>query len=82
MIHTILMKISQYIAKNKINITEFAKAIGVKRNSVYRYQRGRRPSDEVITKIIQITEGAVTLQDFFPNIPRIDSAASITTNSH
>lgn len=66
------MKISQYIAQNKINVTEFAKAIGVKRNSIYRYQRGRRPSDDVIMKIIKITEGAVTLSDFFPDLSTND----------
>lgn len=59
------MKLNEYIKKNNINITEFAKLIGVKRNSVHRYKRGRPPKEVVMNKIIHYTKGAVQPNDFF-----------------
>lgn len=61
------MLLRDWMTINKKKISEFASEIGVKRDCIQKYMSGkRRPIDEqIIQKIIDVTGGAVTANDFY-----------------
>lgn len=62
------MKLNDFLTENKIGVIEFALMIGAKsRNTVYRYLKGRKPEDPFMERIVKVTGGKVTPNDFWLN---------------
>lgn len=60
------MRLSDYLEKNRLTQTEFAKLIDADQGQIARYISGDRlPRRDVMQKIIDATAGAVTPNDFF-----------------
>lgn len=60
------MKLSTYLALPHVNRQEFAAALGVHVDSLYKWERGdRTPRRDMLTKIAEQTGGAVRPADFF-----------------
>ena len=60
------MKLKDYLKKNKITGKEFARLIDVSEVTVSGYVRGKGiPSNEVFERILDITKGEVTPNDFY-----------------
>lgn len=59
------MTLETYLSNTGKTPAEFAKTIGVYEFSVRRYLKGRVPTPEVMAKIIRVTNGDVTANDFF-----------------
>jgi len=59
------MRLQDYLTQTDTTRAEFARQIGVKHISVTRYLDGRVPEPSVMEKIIEVTEGKVTANDFF-----------------
>lgn len=71
------MRLDSYLEKNGISVESFAADIGVHRTSVYRFISGVAfPRASTIQRIIEITGGKVTANDFLglpmsrPSAPR------------
>jgi transcriptional regulator with XRE-family HTH domain len=65
------MKLEAYLNHNKIPVATFAEQIGVARQTVYSYFKGKVkkiPSPEVMEKITEVTNHSVTPNDFY-NLP-------------
>jgi transcriptional regulator with XRE-family HTH domain len=59
------MQLRAYLDDQRISADEFAKQIGVDPVSVHRYLRGvRRPKWSVMGRIMSVTDGKVTPNDF------------------
>lgn len=62
----LLMTIDEFLQTQSINAAEFAKKLGVSAETVRRYANGSRtPAREVMKRIVDVTEGAVTPNDFY-----------------
>lgn len=60
------MTLNEYMAKLKINNTEFAQQIKVTARAVGHYRVGARiPKHDVMRRIGEVTDGAVTANDFY-----------------
>ena len=61
------MKLSEFMAGQKIGDAEFARLIGVgSRMAVLRYRRGERiPRPDVMRRIVEVTQGQVGPADFY-----------------
>lgn len=59
------MKLDEYLNKTGMTHSDFAKLIGCEQPTVTRYVKGRIPSRDVILRISQVTNGAVTPNDFY-----------------
>jgi transcriptional regulator with XRE-family HTH domain len=59
------MRLQEYLAINHISRADFARKVDVSVESVRRYLTGRVPETSVMSKIIEVTEGKVTANDFF-----------------
>lgn len=59
------MRLEEYLASTGKTRAEFARQIGVKQFSVTRYLNGRIPEPPVMSKIIEVTKGKVSANDFF-----------------
>lgn len=61
------MNLSDYLRTKKITPAEFGRMLGLKsRASVGRYLTGdRKPADDVMSKIKQVTNGKVTADSFY-----------------
>ena len=60
------MTLATYLVLAEIGDADFAKKIGSKRYSVYRWRVGDRiPDREFMRKIREATNGAVTANDFY-----------------
>lgn len=60
------MKLSEYLQKNGILQAEFARKIGVTQGIVSYYVSGRTmPTRKNMQKIIEVTGGEVTADDFY-----------------
>jgi DNA-binding transcriptional regulator YdaS (Cro superfamily) len=60
------MKLADYLQHHSIHPADFAKSIGVSRETVRRYMVGiRRPNRKKLPKIAEATNGQVTANDFF-----------------
>ena len=64
--HISAMRLSDYLSEQGHGDAEFAVAIGVDRSSVNRMRNGKLvPSPAVMQRIIELTGGRVTANDFF-----------------
>lgn len=69
------MRLEEYIKRHSISVADFANRIGAgSRATVYRYisKKGdlrRVPSSEMMAKILLVTNGEVTANDFY-NLPK------------
>ena len=60
------MKLKDYMVVHGVGLTEMARLLGVSEVAVSRYRQGaRRPSPDVMRRIIRVTKGAVTPNDFY-----------------
>ena len=60
------MKLRQYLTDHDLTLTEFARLVGVTTEAVRRYVGGdRTPTPDVMRRIFDMTDGAVTANDFF-----------------
>jgi transcriptional regulator with XRE-family HTH domain len=61
------MKLADYLATQDISYAEFARKIGVTgKDTVRRYaEQGRIPSETMMLRIVEATDGKVTANDFF-----------------
>jgi len=60
------MQLSDYLRDRSISPHDFAKSIGVSKETVRRYLAGlRRPDFEKMRLIADVTDGEVTANDFF-----------------
>lgn len=71
------MTLSDYLKANELTLTEFARRIGTSHaRTVERYAKGQQvPNREMMTRIVEVTGGAVTPNDFFGIEPAQDAAA-------
>lgn len=64
------MKLASFLQQAEIKPSEFARQIGVPRQTLHRYLAGERtPRSEVLNRIRDVTKGAVTPNDFFGDCP-------------
>lgn len=59
------MTLPDYLAEAQISQSSFAKKIGVSKQAVQRYAKGRIPEPDVMRKIALATGNKVTANDFF-----------------
>ena len=57
------MNLKEYIERNYIPPAKFALELGVNITAIYRYMRGGKPPLLRAHKIVDMTNGAVTLED-------------------
>ena len=61
------MRLNEYLAKQHLNESSFARLIGVPNSTVHRWVHGKRaPSGDSMVKIEAATAGQVKFGDFFP----------------
>lgn len=71
------MKLSAWLTESGTSDTDFARRIGVSRQTVWRYtDDGRVPKRSVMERIRTATNGAVTADDFFAGPPQSTKASS------
>lgn len=59
------MTLNKYLSQNQTTVKSFAAKIGLKEISLYRYMRNTRvPRPEIMIRIFDVTDGAVTPNDF------------------
>ena len=60
------MKLKSYRTEKNITLADLAAKVGVSEVAMSRYERGERiPRRDVMSKIEQVTDGAVQPNDFF-----------------
>lgn len=60
------MKLSAWLSENKVSQQAFADAIGSSQSQVARFAAGTRiPNRGAMAKIVRVTDGAVTANDFY-----------------
>lgn len=67
------MTLDDYLKASDLTEEAFAKRLSVSQPAVHRYRNGRIPTPDVMQKIIEATDGAVTANDFF-QLPNNDAA--------
>lgn len=64
------MKLAEYLSENNIKRQDFARCVGVSEVAITRYSNGTRtPRPEMMRAIVDVTNGAVTPNDFLPPAP-------------
>jgi predicted transcriptional regulator len=64
------MRLREFLSENEISEAAFSAQVGVSQVAVHRYVAGQRtPSYEIMLKIMDITGGEVTANDFYPRAP-------------
>lgn len=59
------MTLEAYLAETQMNMSEFARRVGVKPQTIQRYvKQGRAPEWAVMERIVLATAGKVTANDF------------------
>jgi transcriptional regulator with XRE-family HTH domain len=70
------MRLAEYLADRDLSDGAFAEMIGVEPQTVHRYKSGKRfPRQRVLSKILEVTNGAVTANDFAGTAPRQSTGA-------
>lgn len=60
------MTLKDYLAASRLSATDFAQKVGITRHYAARLARGERiPRTDLMRRIVDATEGAVTANDFF-----------------
>ena len=52
-----------------LTMEEFARKVGVQRAAVSKWERGSIPRPEIMRRIVEVTGGEVTAQDFYDAAP-------------
>jgi transcriptional regulator with XRE-family HTH domain len=74
------MDIRTYLTKNGLSRADFARIIGVSEVSVTRYIGGQRmPKPDVMAKIMSVTGGVVTANDFVAEIATEDPSSTLNS---
>lgn len=69
------MQLADYLRANGISDDDFGQQIGVSRQAVHRYKTfARAPKKPVMTKIKEVTAGAVTPNDFLQAVEQQGAA--------
>ena len=78
------MKLADWLHTRSVTPEQFRRMLGVRsRTTVQRYLTGeRRPSPPLLQKIIELTEGAVQLEDFLDPAPPRCAAVVIDPDGH
>ena len=62
------MTLREYLNKQSMTMTEFAKRSGLSQPAIHRYLNGQRQPDlNALRKIIKVTKGKVGINDFAGN---------------
>ena len=70
------MKLSTFLDRAAIKPSEFARQIGVPRQTLHRYLAGERtPRSEILHRIREVTNGEVTPNDFLQTTNGKEAAA-------
>jgi putative transcriptional regulator len=59
------MKLDTYLEQAGLTHGQFAEMIGCEQPTITRFTKGRVPSPDLMRKIVEATDGAVTPNDFF-----------------
>lgn len=59
------MKLSDWRRNQNLSVSEAANRLGVTPVAFGRYEKGRVPDPSVLQRLIHVTGGAVTANDFF-----------------
>lgn len=59
------MTLKKWMLKHKVSAAEMAEKLGVSDVSVYRYLNGAIPEVPVMKRVLKVTGGKVTPNDFF-----------------
>jgi transcriptional regulator with XRE-family HTH domain len=60
------MKLSDFMELKRLNDAEFARQLGRSTAAVWHYRKGSRiPRPDTMARIVALTNGAVTANDFF-----------------
>ena len=59
------MRLAEWLKKQKMSVLDFAKKAEVSSMTVYRWQEDTIPDREKMKKIVELTNGAVTANDFY-----------------
>lgn len=59
------MDLRRYLDSQEIPVATFATMLGITEQAVHRYLNGRVPRPDVMRRIIAITAGSVTPNDFY-----------------
>lgn len=72
------MTLAEYIRETGINAAAFGRSVGVgNRQTMFKYMRKQRPVPlDVALRIVERTEGKVTLLDVWPDAERVLSAVA------
>ena len=74
------MKLDEYMLDAGHDDRSFAELVGVSREAVSRWRRGkRRPEGMNLVKVIRVTSGKVTANDFLP--ADLDASGTLSTTS-
>ncbi|HWJ86904.1 MAG TPA: helix-turn-helix transcriptional regulator [Pelagibacterium sp.] len=69
------MLLADYLRKRNLAAASFAQAIGVSRQTVFRYISGERmPRRAILNRIEEETQGAVTASDFLSSTSHAELA--------
>ena len=69
------MTLRAFMAMKGLTVEEMGRMLGVSHVSVSRYRNGlRRPEWDILARIIKVTQGAVTPNDFLPKTRRRKTA--------
>lgn len=60
------MRLSDYLHQKNLTDAAFARLVGISSEAVRRYKDKRVPEPKVMRKIIEVTDGQVQPNDFFP----------------
>ena len=76
------MQIGDWIKSRGLTDVDFAELVGVDKSTVGRWVAGTvRPDWDRLPKIIEVTEGLVTANDFIPKQTQLKSAAAHRVNA-
>lgn len=71
------MRLTSWLDINGLSDAEFARQVGVERQTIGRYKFGERfPKPDLLTKIYKATAGNVTANDFVGMVAHKNSARS------
>jgi len=71
------MKLQDYLLNGEISEAAFGNQVGVSQVAIHRYVVGQRiPAREIMHKIIAVTDGAVTADDFYSQPETASGAAA------
>lgn len=64
-VHICVMTLDQYLAAKRLTETAFAGMVGANQATINRLKRGSVPGAALMARIIEVTNGEVTPNDFY-----------------